>query len=203
MSKSSRPIIFTIFRSFAVFFIIAVFICIGIFLYLGLVPLKIENTNKYLKTDGFQSDFVAFPISINNLNVQEYHYYDYHLRDGVELILTVQYTDQEFNKELNRLDSIQYTRTIDGLTKSVAKDEQKQLFNYFTYVFTYDTEFILYEYVCVDFDKKQITYVFLDCLSLDFVTIDYNYLPKKYVDNNEFYDRYLFNIYSDKEDLWL
>lgn len=169
-----------------------------------MVPTKIDSTNKYLKTKGYKSDFIVFPKTLNNMdNVIDYHYYDYHLRDGCEIILKIKYDSATFDEELLRLESIQYTRKIDGKTKKIVKDDEKCLFNYFTYVSIYDTDKDVYEYACIDFEKFEITYIYLGYLSLDYVMINYDFLPKKYLEDNQFLNEYNFDIYSDTIDIWI
>ena len=75
-------------------------------------------------------------------------------------------------------------------TKKIVKDDEKCLFNYFTYVSIYDTDKDVYEYACIDFEKFEITYIYLGYLSLDYVMINYDFLPKKYLEDNQFLNEY-------------
>ncbi|MBR7141161.1 MAG: hypothetical protein IKD03_03370, partial [Clostridia bacterium] len=167
------------------------------------IPLKVDDKSKYLETDGFKSDFVSFPKTIENYHIQNYHYYDYKLVDGCEIILTIAYDNATFDKELDRLNSTKYVFKHFYETKSVVMDENKYLFNYFTYVSTYNPNENIYEYACVDFNKKEIVFILLDQISLKHISIDNKYLPKILINNESVYQNYYYDIYSTREDYWI
>lgn len=177
---------------------------ISFFMYFIFVPLKVNDINRYLVTEGRKSSFALFPESIDNdYDVIEYHYYDYRLINGSEIILSIKYDDALFQKEFDRLNMLKYT-VDDHMPKTLAKDAYKELFNYYTFVAEYRPEHKQFEYACFDFDNKIVYYIRLDYIHIEYISIEHSLLPKFYLDNDEFYSQYSFCIYAGGfEDHWL
>ena len=185
-------------------FILMVISFIALFIYFSVVPVKVNDINKYLETDGLKSSYVFFPESIDDdYDVIEYHYYDYRLINGSEIILSIKYDDVLFVEEFDRLNSLKHS-VNDHEPKALVKDENKKLFNYYTFVAEYQPQYKQFEYACFDFDNKIVHYIRLDYIDIEYIGIDHSLLPKFYLDNDEFYSQYYFNIYSGKlEYNWL
>lgn len=185
------------------FLISIIVLLIGVFIYFYCVPVKIDDVNKYLETDGFKSEFIVFPTNVeNNDGLIEYHYYDYRLKDGSEIILSIKYDNTVFEQEIKRLDSLKY-ETVYNNINIIEKDENQKLFNYYTYVAVYEPEYKKFEYACIDFENKTIHYIRLDYINIDYISINQSLLPKFYLDNNEMLSNYSFNVYDDAIDNWL
>lgn len=177
--------------SFVVFFVCVAF-----------VPIKSNNINKYLKTDGRISDFYVFPQSLSNIDeVIEYHYHDYRLLDGIEIVLIAKYNADYFDEEIKRLNSIVCESIFDDTRKTIAIDDQQKLFYSHAFVTIYDPDGI-YEYAIVDFDKLTISYIYLEHLSTSKITLTDEQLPKIIIDDIMEYNVYHYDIYTDKNDFW-
>ena len=187
--------------------IIAVFIAVFLSFtfvlgYFAFVPIKNTNTKQYLETDGRKSSLVCFPGSLDGLNVSEYHYYDYRLLDGCEILLVVQYDANSFEREVERLRNISYHDSTAEFTKKVKIDDENRLFNTYTFVVVYNPAKNKYEYVCVNQNDFTIAYVYIGYLSSGKSIIDEFYLPKQYVNDCIQTEPYFYDIYADREDVW-
>ena len=194
--------IFVVVGAFYTFVI--VFGVLAIYLIGFVFSIKITDPNKYLQTDGKFSEFILFPKSLEGYDVVAYHYYDYQLKDGRELSLTVRFDEVSFERELTRLDSVTYTfARIDKAPKSVKKDEDSILFNQYTYVSIYNHEYAEYEYASVDFEAKEITFIYICGMSLERTIIDHTKLPKIYFSDDPVLREYHANITSVSSDAWI
>ena len=179
-------------------FIVFVVITLSLFVLFccfAFIPLKVDDVNKYLETDGLKSPLAIFPASIDGTGeVLEYHYYDYRLKGGSEIILSMQYDNDSFIEEVNRLEHVECD--VFGKINSVVKDADKKLFNYCTYIAEYRPMFCQFEYACVDYEKQTIHYIRLDHISLEHLSIEQSLLPKFYFDDSEIYSEYEFCLYA-------
>ena len=209
--KAIKKILTTI----IIVFYSVIIILITITMILGFTPTKINDTDKYLKTDGSVSRFEIFPKSLDSVdNIIDYHYYDYHLKDGHVVYLEAEYSEENFEKELLRLESKTYETPVfeafDGSDLLPAKKDESVLFNYTTYVIKYNLS-VEYEYACVDYDNRRIAYVYFEDITVERMGIDEKYLPKNYyvkIHKKNYFqsyaeysnDPYVFTIHSSSRD---
>ncbi|MCR5457545.1 MAG: hypothetical protein K6F14_05675 [Clostridiales bacterium] len=137
---------------------------------------------KYLKTNGFYSDFIVFPRSLDNVKtINDYYYIDYQLKDGCIVVLDVMYDKTGFDNEIARLDN-QIVRNHNGAEgyfyKKLKYVDDGVLFNCPVYVATY--RYYEYEYVCVDYESMRCIYVYMKYLSYDKIPLDEKYIPIDY-----------------------
>ncbi len=144
-------------------------------------PAKVtKNINDYSKIYeemGVQSGLIVFPdeISANASDVKFYHYYRDTLFDPtVETFLQCTYTDEEYAKEIGRLENAH--KTYSGRTEYLQKDK-KNRFNYPAYI-AIDYAPISYEYALLTGDN-QITYFFV--MFKDKTHTDKKYLPNDFM----------------------
>ena len=175
-----------------------IFICAG--LKLEVKSTDVDNLgNKYLKTNGFYSDFLAFPRSLDNVKtINDYYYIDYQLKDGCIVVLDVMYDKTGFDSEIARLDNkiIRNYNSSDGyFYKKLKYLDDGVLFACPVYVATYN--FYEYEYVCVDYETMRCVYVYMKYLSYDKIPLDEEYLPINYQINKSYEenDGYKYTIY--------
>lgn len=158
--------------------------------------IRITDTQKYLKTDGFLSEFILFPENLENIEeIVDYHYFDYQLRDGREVVLIAKYNESSYYEEIDRLENIYFDveNSYSG-PKYIMKDFENVLFNKPTYVTTYIPG-RTYEYACIDDATYTISYFFIEFMSKERVSVSSEFLPKIYTDDNELYSRYCYDIY--------
>ena len=158
--------------------------------------IRITDTSKYLKTDGKLSEFILFPHTLENIDeIVEYHYIDYQLRDGREVVLIAKYNQTSYYEEINRLENIYFNieNSYSG-PKYIMKDFDNVLFNKPTYVTTYIPD-RTYEYACIDDSTYTISYFFIEFMSKERVSVKSDFLPKIYTDDNELYSQYCYDIY--------
>lgn len=158
--------------------------------------IRITDTQKYLKTDGFLSEFILFPENLENIEeIVDYHYFDYQLRDGREVVLIAKYKESSYYEEIDRLENIYFDveNSYSG-PKYIMKDFENVLFNKPTYVTTYIPG-RTYEYACIDDATYTISYFFIEFMSKERVSVSSEFLPKIYTDDNELYSRYCYDIY--------
>lgn len=176
-------------------FFLGIISCITLVIYFAFVPIKVNDINKYLETDGRKSSYIFFPESIDsNYDVIKYHYYDYRLRNGSEIILSIKYDDASFEEEFDRLCLLKYHFFKENPPHELAKDENKELFNYYTFVAVYESKYKQFEYACFDFDNKIVHYIRLDYIDIEYISIEHSLLPKFYFDDS--YSKYEYNIYT-------
>ncbi len=158
--------------------------------------IRITDTSKYLKTDGFLSEFILFPETLENIDeVVDYHYFDYQLRDGQEVVLIAKYNESSYYEEIDRLENIYFdVKNSYSGPKYIMKDFENVLFNKPTYVTTYIPG-RTYEYACIDDSTYTISYLFIEFMSKERVSVSSEFLPKIYTDDNELYSRYCYDIY--------
>ena len=158
--------------------------------------IRITDTQKYLKTDGFLSEFILFPENLENIEeIVDYHYFDYQLRDGREVVLIAKYKESSYYEEIDRLENIYFDveNSYSG-PKYIMKDFENVLFNKPTYITTYIPG-RTYEYACIDDSTYTISYLFIEFMSKERVSVSSEFLPKIYTDDNELYSRYCYDIY--------
>ena len=158
--------------------------------------IRITDTLKYLKTDGFLSEFILFPENLENIEeIIDYHYFDYQLRDGREVVLIAKYNESSYYEEIDRLENIYFDveNSYSG-PKYIMKDFENVLFNKPTYVTTYIPG-RTYEYACINDATYTISYFFIEFMSKERVSVSSEFLPKIYTDDNELYSRYCYDIY--------
>lgn len=163
--------------------------------------------DKYQKTDGRVSYFDIYPEkSAINGEVIEYHYFDYQLIDGDEIYLEIQYTEENFKKEIERLENVTYTSELLKYHNAIKKDDCV-LFNYLTYVTRYNDKG-QYEYACVDSENYKIVYITLNSITLGRISFDKAYLPKTYYivttdwSQEDNIDPYYFDMYDEDTVNW-
>ena len=147
---------------------------------LALVTFKVTSMDKYLWTDGFVSHFSIFPKKSDiNGDVVDYHYVDYHLRGGTEIYLEILYSPENFKEEISRLENVRYINS--NYEHTIIKDN-KNLFNFITYISTYNYDGYdkQYEYACVDYDELRITYIVLRDMKIEDISFDSIYPPFSY-----------------------
>ena len=160
---------------------------------------KITDIDKYLKTDGFLSEFSIFPESLDGLTgVNEYHYYDGGTGTGQEIFLEIVYSPEEFEEEIQRIESTACEKS----GKSVKYDAK--LFGFKTYISIYNYGVSeQYEYACVDEENKKIVYVYLEWRNIENIGFDQRYLPLEYASSYGNQDGLSFNMYGSYEkDVW-
>lgn len=165
---------------------------------LAFVPIHITNINKYLKTDGQTSSFCIFPDEIeDSYIVNKYFYNSYGIVDGQEIMLDVTFTQEDFDKEIERLENERLQWKNSSKVKDVVSDKECLLFYYPTYVSIFNDR-LNYEYACVDEENNRIVYVFLSCMSHYKVSIPDEFLPKEYKEKYKLY----YEFEYDSEDLY-
>ena len=185
-----------------ILFVISIpFILLAILLWMP--PIKETNLNKYLQTDGNISEFVMFPnLQENKGNILEYYYCNNGLKSGDELVLKVKYQEIDFENEVLRISNCKTVSNIVG-TKEVVKDADNILFNSLTFVAVYEPERHNYEYAIVDFGEREIVYVVLYKISIEYINLDSMYLPKAYFDEKIKGFDYKYSVYQLAEyDKW-
>ena len=161
------------------------------------VPKKTFNKEDYLKLDhAGLPEFIIFPEAIDTMEVCDYHHYDYGLLDGIEVYLEITFTDGDYEKEIERLEKIQYNSEKLGFADNIRFDDSN-LFNLPTYYTVYNSRGT-YEYACVDKNNRKIIYIVLYNMSPKRVSLSEELLPKDYfdlmdVDSEE--EHYSFSIY--------
>lgn len=167
-------------------------------------PIINTDIDNYLQTDNHVSNFLIFPnIHENKGEVEEYFLkkfpppdfgYDY------EIFLKIKYTDSFFEEEIERLNSI----VSEWSGKGTVTDDNCLLFNCFTIVSIYyaggSNEF---EYASIDFEKKEIAYVYIKNVFYNELTIDLKYLPKYYTSEDSLYRSYDYNMDAIGSDNWI
>lgn len=168
-------------------------------------PIIETSLNKYLQTDNNVSRFLIFPdIDITKGKVKEYYLkkfppaflgYDY------EIFLRINYTEQFFNEEIERLSMV----VSDWSGKETAKDENCVLFNSVTIVSTYwiADESNEFEYASINFEQKEIVYVYIKNLAYNELSIDSIYLPKFYTKKDSQYESYRYRMDTICDDNWI
>lgn len=182
--------------SMVIMFSLLILSLIGAFLFAFFGTIKIDNTDKYLKTDGFLSEFILFPETLEKIDeIVDYHYIDYQLRDGQEVVLIAKYSESSYYEEIDRLENIYFDveNSYSG-PKYIMKDFENVLFNKPTYVTIYIPG-RTYEYACIDDSTYTISYLFIEFMSKERVSVSSEFLPKIYTDDNELYSRYCYDIY--------
>lgn len=170
--------------------------------------IRITDTSKYLKTDGKLSEFILFPQTLENIDeIVEYHYIDYQLRDGQEVVLIAKYNQTSYYEEIQRIEKLCYQSSkFKSDTKYIMKDFDNVLFNKPTYVTTYIPD-RTYEYACIDDSTFTISYFFIEFMSKERVSVKSEFLPKIYTDDNELYSQYCYDVYKLSEyeeySIWL
>lgn len=165
---------------------------------------KITDANEYLKTVEYISEFIVFPETIKDIkNVKEYHYYDYQLLGGAEIILIAEYDKEKFYEEINRLKNLEYfPDNIIPRYTFLAEDYERKFFNTPALVATYVPNEV-YEYACFDETTFTIAYIYIGYMAKEKITISDEWLPKILTDDNDIYDDYLFDIYIPRfDDRW-
>lgn len=176
-------------------------------------PLKVTDINEYMKEEKAHyrsvSGYVLFPDDPTKIgNVEEYHFYDYKSEGGIELFLEISFSQDEFTKEISRLENISFDLFyyIEGEapTRYIKKD-MGVLFNQTTYVTMYNRRG-RYEYAAIDEENMKISYVCVECMSEEMISFDKGLLPKSYYSwtdlSKENTDAYVYEIYSNSDMLW-
>ena len=162
---------------------------------------KITDTDKYLKTNGFLSEFSIFPESLDGITgVNEYHYYDGGIGTGKEVFLEIVYSPEEFEEEIKRIES-----TVGEKSGKGVKYDDAKLFGFKTYIsiYHYGAGGEQYEYACVDEENKKIVYVYLEWRSIEYIGFDHRYLPLEYASSYGNKDGLSFDMYGTYEkDVW-
>ena len=162
------------------------------------IETKINDIDKYLKTNGFVSKFSIFPDSVEDLDgVEQYHYYDGLLANGEEIFLEIVYSSEDFKEERKRIES-----TVSLYSGKSVKFDNKKLFNFKTYVSIYNDQG-KYEYACLDEESSRIVYISLRRRNVESVGFDPQFLPLEYCYLYESEDTLKFNMYEKHEDVWL
>lgn len=153
-----------------------------------------EALSKY---DNLRTGFIVFPeeISDNAQNVEFYfQYQDTWNTPTCQVYLQCTYNDEEYEKELERLDS---TKKVYGTDEKKLLYEESGKFGYPVYL-AIDGVWSAYEYALLTGDD-QITYVYLSFVHEDKVRMDHSYLPEDYEEMFEESDvneiMYKHNIY--------
>ena len=162
---------------------------------LALIPLRSSNINRYMQTERYYihigSSKNFFPAEIKpTYKINDYLVSNRQLLGGDEIYLDVEYNDEDFASEINRLKEIY--KDHHSLVKNVVIDDST-LFNYTTYITTYRPYYGEYEYACVDEDNKRIVYVYLEDESDPSIPVDF--LPKNYKSDLYKENEYDYSIY--------
>ena len=159
-------------------------------------------------------DRIIFPENLENVKeVKNYTFvYDYILWDPTQLYLDVIYDDENFQKEIERLnnyDISEDSRWDEGSFEFSADtkfrlDEKMKLFNYPTYISDYAVSG--FSYASVIEEEKRIVYVYLECSGIDEekMVVPKIFLPKEYQFVYKGADeyKYRYSIGSTYTDLW-
>lgn len=192
-----------------IFCILLVFCCTCLFSCLSILfpPIKNTDMDKYLETDGLISHFAIFPQKEDiSGEIIDYHNYNYQLDDGDEIYLEVIYTQEAFETEISRLEKVKYYSNKFHYENEIKKDDCV-LFNYLTYVSTYNNGNGKYEYACVIPSECRIVYITIKEMSLERISFNSKYLPKTYYIHDLNYsddniDPYSFDMYEENIDVW-
>ena len=174
---------------------------------------QVTDIEKYGETDGYgiTSTLRTFPQDLENVEeVIDYHLYCAQFKGGIEVYLEAKYTEEEFCKEISRLEG------VDGpfYKRKYMKKDEALLFSYTTYVATYNHSGV-YEYASIDEENFTIRYVFVDYRDPEKLGIKSEYLPRNYNEvwyhQERYYageesicniDPYDYNAYGNYEDIW-
>ena len=147
------------------------------------------------------SSLYVFPDDTSKMIDPEYKaYFHYGLLDtDAYMILHTKYTEEDFNSEVERLSSIEYTTEYDGVeyTQKIMLDEESYYHPAYVAV---DGMSSTYEYALVDENNYEITYMFLSYPSSFLKVIDDDYLKKDqkaYKNNGSSIDKFSIYYYYD------
>lgn len=183
----------TIFAAAIVFLLLVFF---------GGPPEVITDVNRYeealSKYSNLRTGFIVFPESIpdNAQNVEFYFWYqDTWNTPTCQVYLQCIYNDEEYARELERLDSTE--KVYDSDAKKLLYDGTGR-FNYPAYL-AIDGTWHSYEYALLT-GENQITYVYLAFVHEDKVEMDHSYLPSDY---EEMFDRFDVNEVMERHNIYL
>lgn len=140
------------------------------------------NGQRYLD---FKS--LLFPDTITQLNVKEYHCI-YNYNESFDVLLSVEYSEEEYLKETDRLSSVRHNGEILYTTEH---------FEYPAYVTALGYNHCS-EYALLCEEQHTIHYVYLQGMKLKDIKMPQSYLPKKLCDYGEVTGE-SFTIYNTKE----
>lgn len=141
-----------------------------------------EEFNGYSKLD-------IFPKQLSdNMEVYKYSYYyaDTFLDPTAQIYLECSYEEEDYSKEIERLEGIQ--EEYEGRIQTIMYDTDS--FSYPAYV-TIDADNHCYEYALL-IGEGKIAYVFLQFISEEDIVFPAEYLPKEYEQKETGYSIYLF-----------
>ena len=141
-----------------------------------------EEFNGYSKLD-------IFPKQLSdNMEVYKYSYYyaDTFLDPTAQIYLECSYEEDEYSKEIERLEGIQ--EEYEGRIQPIVYDTDS--FSYPAYV-TIDADNHCYEYALL-IGEGKIAYVFLQFIKEEDIVFPAEYLPKEYEQKENGYSIYLF-----------
>ena len=176
-------------------------------------PLKVTDISEYMKEEKAHyrsvSEYVLFPDEPTKIgNVEEYHFCDYNSKGGIELFLEISFSQDEFTKEIIRLENISYDlfhyRECEDSARYIKKDTGV-LFNQTTYVTIYNCGG-RYEYAAIDEENMKISYICVECMTEEMISFDKVLLPKSYYSgadlSKENTDAYVYEIYTNRDVFW-
>lgn len=176
--------------------IIALILLLGISAWIMFGPGKAEvitDTDCYLEKENFQgkSGLKLFPDEIDSVQSATYYYYyrDKFLDNSAQIYLRCIYSEEEFQKECDRLTQI---------TVSYRGETHTPQYNIGDYKMpTYEAIRAAdhcYEYALVDEKNHSIEYIFLQFIPAKNVVFSQDKLPAYYEDKGE--KSYSYNIYA-------
>ena len=139
---------------------------------------KIIRDKKYVNQKVYSCislEFV-FPDSFDKDKVIDFAYYETPFKDS-QYFVQMQYTQQEFDAEFQRLANAYYNQEYG--VNYIFYDENSKFFNYPTFISHYRMGFV-YVYACLEFEQCIITYVYTMHENIDDILFDHKYLPRNF-----------------------
>lgn len=158
-----------------------------------------EYEDLYLNPD-YEDAPVVFPKVVNNDGIGINDYFVVKVTQslkevGFHIVLDITYSEEEYTKEIARLEQWSRTYNYNGET-GVAKllyDEQN--FNYPAYVSAYNS-LLAYEYALI-LDNNHIIYVYISRIKQGETSLLEEYLPKQYYEKNISIEGFSYSVYHN------
>lgn len=144
--------------------------------------------------DAANEKLYIFPEPIAPYEDAEYYYsskVDSSSYDSGVILVKVKYSEEEFEKEINRLSKITCTINVDGVPVTNRIEYREDLFKYPSYVSVYNSN-QTYEYALVDEPNRTIIYTYLHLMIPKEKQVPDEYMPQEY-DRDELYDESSWN----------
>ena len=122
------------------------------------------------------------PEITDEMEVKDYLYQvNYDMINGYGLFLKVEYSDENYQKEVDRLSGYKREYSWDGEKGEgyFLYDENCKYFKYPTYIAQFFGWESAFEYASI-IGNNQIIYVYLECMEAEDVQIELDYLPLNY-----------------------